>query len=251
VNGDALFARRNHMHQRYDMYSNVHKGLRRALCLLLARASHAGATSQELHAVASRWHEVQLLLEAHHHHEDVFIGPHLHEVAPSVFARMESEHASLHAELAELAAGARLLTTAEPHDLELRGLRFYRQLAGFVGRYFAHMADEESCYVEALQAAYTDAELAAIEGALVASVEPALMAAFCTEMFPALTANECFLMLDDMRRNAPAPAFASMSQLAQRVVEPATWRVVEAKLSASTAQAPKGQTGGGATVSAH
>jgi len=193
------------MSQRHDMYSNVHKGLRRALSTLLTQAGTAGATRDELTAVATRWQEIHVLLNAHQHHEDVYVGPHLQKLAPGLFARMEREHAQLHGELAGLAAAARDLTGAE-HDPEQVARSFYRQLAGFVGRYFAHMADEESAYLEALQAGYSDSELAAIEGALVASIEPALMTAFGSEMFPAMTANECFAMLDDMRRNAPPPA---------------------------------------------
>jgi len=225
------------MSQRHDMYSNVHKGLRHALCALLAQAGTTGATREELDALVSGWQDMQLLLSAHQHHEDLFIGPHLRTLAPAVFARMEREHTLLHDELAQLAGSARFLMS-DDRELELRARTFYRQLAGFIGRYFAHMAEEESVYIEALQARYSDGELAAIESALVASIEPGLMAAFCRAMFPALTADECFLMLDDVRQNAPPPVFVELRQLAEHVVDQSIWHGVQRKLSGSSPTAP-------------
>jgi hypothetical protein len=227
----------NPMNQRHDMYSNVHKGLRRALCTLLSQAGTTGPSVEDRQLVRSRWQQIQTLLSAHHHHEDLFIGPHLHRLAPDLLAIVERDHARLHAESSEVGAAADAFAVAETVDIAVQEQRFYRQLAVFVSHYFAHMADEETHCVSVLQAAYADAELAAIEGALVASIEPGMMASFCAEMFPALTARECFMLLDDARRNAPAPAFEGMSQLASSLVNADSWRVVQQRLAEASASA--------------
>jgi Hemerythrin HHE cation binding domain len=220
------------MGSRHDMYRNVHKGLRRELCSLLADAGAADSTAAEQAQIAARWQATSSMLASHHQHEDHFIGPHIARLAPSLFAEMERDHESLDAEAKALDLYAVELTLCLPTALAECSLRFYRLLAGFIGRYLHHMANEEGPYLRALQAAYTDAELAGIEGALVASIAPEKMATFCLAMLPAMNLSERVEMLADMRAHAPEPAFVGMCELAKSALDSASWAKLSARLFA-------------------
>lgn len=218
------------MAARHDMYRNVHKGLRRALCALLSDAGSAEVTPAAQRAVAERWQAIHALLRAHHHHEDAFIGPHLARSAPSLFAQMERDHHALDGASAALTLAAEQLSLCPPAALAECALSFYRLLASFIGRYLNHMADEENAYLPALQARYNDGELAAIEGELLASIAPDVMGAFLSQMLPAMNTGERFALLDEMRRHAPPAAFTGTCQLAERVLDAASWQALATRL---------------------
>ncbi len=209
------------MGSRYDMYNNVHKGLRRALCGLL---SEAGAAT-DLAELGARWAELETKLHAHHEHEDVFIGPHLARVAPSLFAQMEREHHVIAGELKAVRA------TSQGEDSKA----FYRQLARFTSLYLAHMAEEEGAFSDALFAAYTDRDLRAIEHDLVSSIAPEALASMMAIMLPAMNLDERYELLAGMRHGAPPEVFAGMCQLAASVLEPSAWAALNGKLSAASA----------------
>ena len=219
------------MSSRHDMYRNVHKGLRRTLCGLVADAGSADTTEAGQRAVAAAWHATSKLLAAHHHHEDTFIGPHLRRLAPSLLAEMEQEHEALAEATRVLDAEAHALTTCAPDALPARALAFYRLLARFVGRYLSHMAEEDGSYLSALQAAYDDAQLAAIEGALLASIAPETMSAFLSLMLPAMNLAERVELLSGMRDHAPPHVFAGTCQLAREVLDAPAFRALQLQLS--------------------
>jgi hypothetical protein len=203
------------MGSRYDMYNNVHKGLRRVLCGLLTDAG--SATAAEYPEISSRWLAVEDKLHAHHEHEDRFIGPHLARIAPALFAQMEREHHAIDQEIAAVRGAA------SPQA-------FYRALARFSSIYFAHMAEEEGAFSDALFAAYTDRDLMAIEGELVASIPPAKLGEFMAIMLPAMNLDERFELLAGMRAGAPAEAFQGMCQLASQVLDGAAWHALDERL---------------------
>lgn len=203
------------MGSRYDMYNNVHKGLRRALCGLLTDAG--SATAAEFPEIGSRWLALEEKLHAHHQHEDRFIGPHLARIAPALFAQMEREHAAIDQELAAVRAAA------APNA-------FYRALARFTSIYFAHMAEEEGAFSDALFAAYTDRDLMAIEGELVASIPPPKLGEFMAMMLPAMNLDERFDLLAGMRAGAPAEVFQGMCQLASQVLDVRDWSMLNERL---------------------
>ncbi|MET0340125.1 MAG: hemerythrin domain-containing protein [Polyangiales bacterium] len=218
------------MQPRHDMYRNVHKGLRRTLCALVVDAGAADATPAALDEIAARWLSISALLDAHHHHEDAHIGPHLARLAPALRAEMEAEHQALAGVQLALDQAARALR--DDGDLGVRALAFHRSVAHFVGRYLSHMAEEEGPYLRALQAAYDDATLAGIEGALVASIAPPVMGAFLAQMLPALTAAERLELLTDMREHAPPEAFAGALALAAQVLDARAHRALSHALAA-------------------
>jgi hypothetical protein len=191
------------MEHRVDLYRNVHKGIRRMLAQLVDEAGALDPSSPtEVAALAQRFRGAARVLEAHHVHEEKFIGPHLERAAPPLFARMERDHEALGHDLERLQASA-----VSAHS-------FYLDLASYVGRYFTHIDQEERVFNVALQAAFSDAELLAIEQALVASIAPELMGEFLTMVLPALNAAERDELFAGLTAGAPAPVIDGLFHLA-------------------------------------
>ncbi|AKU99604.1 hypothetical protein AKJ09_06268 [Labilithrix luteola] len=190
---------------RHNIYRDVHKGLRRELASLVTDIGMLDARTEEFDRAAARFRQLRRLLEAHHDHEDVHIGPHLKRHAPRLFEEMEKEHGLLAREIAALSVHADAALSAAGDD-RIYGVRtFYMALGAFMARYFLHMDEEERSYLAALQAAYTDAELGAIEGALVGSIAPDMLECFMAIMLPAMNPDERAELLAHAGA-APAPA---------------------------------------------
>lgn len=217
------------MNPRYDIYRNVHKGLRRELSLLVADAGAVDVECPaEVAALAARFRDLRALLEAHHIHEDDFIGPHLRRLAPELATEMEAAHGELDRRLYVLASSAnRLLTAVDLHA-------FYIDLASFASRYTSHMEQEERVYNGVLQAAFTDAELTALDGAIVASIEPRILASFLVRMMPALSPAERAALLGEMRASAPPAAFEGLCELVRAALPPAAWTALRARVLGPT-----------------
>ena len=113
-----------------DLFTNVHKGIRRALfaaCTALGRAEgdpERESAAQALLAEALRF-------VAHHgENEDVLLLPLVRDRAPDVFAAMTTAHAALDEARAALSAKAPISAT-------------YLAACAFTARYVAHMDQEE------------------------------------------------------------------------------------------------------------
>lgn len=205
---------------RFDLYRNVHKGIRRSLARLIEAAGALDPSSgPEVTALEQHLRSVARVIEAHHRHEDTFVGPHLERAAPPLFADMERDHVALAHDLDRLLASAANLAD-DPADRARRAHGFYLDLAGYVGRYFAHLDQEERAFNVALQSTYGDAELVAIERAIVEAIAPDLKAEFLTHMLPALGPAERDDLFAELALGAPEPVLNGLLDLAGLVLPP-------------------------------
>lgn len=125
-----------------DIFTNVHKGIRRALfeaCLALGRATDG----REESAAARRLLGEALHFVRHHgENEDMLLLPLLHRRAPAIAARMEEAHRRIDGALAALEAQ---VAEAPVHELYLRA-------GGFVAVYLEHMLEEEQQFEPTIRA---------------------------------------------------------------------------------------------------
>jgi hypothetical protein len=116
-----------------DIFTNVHKGIRRALfeaCLALGRAGDG----REESAPARRLLQEALHFVRHHgENEDLLLLPLLRSRSPEIAARMAAAHRRIDEALAALEA---LEAEAPPQELHLR-------TASFIALYLEHMREEE------------------------------------------------------------------------------------------------------------
>ena len=160
-----------------DLFSNVHKGIRRALfaaCGELGRAE--GDAERETAARATL--AAALHFVAHHgENEDSLLLPTLRERAPQVFERMNSAHAALDE--------ARIALTA---DQPISAL--YLAACAFTSQYLAHMDDEERVFEPAIRAVLSADEAIAFGRRSVERTTPPDQRMMLGWMLPAMTRSD-------------------------------------------------------------
>jgi hypothetical protein len=215
----------------YDLYREVHKGLRHALFdLTVAIGSADLGIEPGRRTIADEVHATVALLHAHHGHEDTFITPHLVVHDPRLSTIVDAGHAETEADLVEIEMLTDALVGADGEDAVVVGLELYRYLALFTARYLAHMALEEGAVMAALRAGLSVAELFELDMALRASVAPDRMCAFIAVMAPAMTPDERTAMLGGMKAGAPPEIFGRFRAAAEAALEPSDYRQVADRL---------------------
>jgi hypothetical protein len=159
---------------RPDLFSNVHKGIRRALfaaCTELGRAD--GDDAREAAARATLAEALHFV--AHHgQNEDLLLVPMLRERAPQIFERMSRAHAALDEARA-------MLTAPRPTPA------LYLAACAFTAQYLAHMDDEERVFEPAIVALLSADEMIAFGRRAVERTAPADQRMMLGWMLPAMT----------------------------------------------------------------
>lgn len=212
------------MDQRVDLYTEVHKGLRRALTGLLSDAGRLDATDRK--AVAGFNDELGFLtglLMEHAENEETYVQPLLDPAETNLAATIEAAHQELETEINAVVEVYRQLGEADEEQAPSSGKRAYYQLAGFIGLYLVHMSTEELDVMPYLQGRLSDPELMDVQNRLRASIAPPRMADYLRLMIPAMNIQERTAMFSGMKVVAPPEALEGACQLAASVLDEREW----------------------------
>jgi hypothetical protein len=194
------------MNKRFDIYLEVHKGLRALMADVLTQVGRIDAN--DALEVAAGVRQVRVLLEISRGHlftENRFVHPAMEARRHGSSCVTANQHVQHEADFEQLEAKLRAIETAPRADLAPRILYLYRSLALFVADNFQHMHTEESENNEILWALYSDAELQALHGQIMASLDPEKLVVFSRWILPAVSHQERAAMLAGLRRGAPEP----------------------------------------------
>ncbi|MFO0592034.1 MAG: hemerythrin domain-containing protein [Polyangiaceae bacterium] len=173
-----------------DIFTNVHKGIRRALfnaCLALGRAGDGG----EQDVAARQLLKEALRFVAHHgENEDILLLPLLRSRAPEIATRMEEAHRRIDDAFATLQARA---AEAPVHELHLR-------TGAFVSLYLEHMREEEQELEPKIRAALDVDALAGFSRGSVERTAPGDQKMMLGWMLPAMPRSEADTFLKRMPR---------------------------------------------------
>jgi hypothetical protein len=180
-----------------DIFTNVHKGIRRALfdaVVALGRASeHDTAPRAQLH-------EVLRFVSHHGDNEDTLLVPMLADRAPDVHARMTASHARIHNTM-----------TALEHACDAEDMHaLYNRAAAFTAMYLDHMREEETEFDPLIRAALSADELAAFGRRSVERTAPADQRMMLGWMLPAMTETDVNAFLS----RVPAESVPALRALA-------------------------------------
>jgi hypothetical protein len=174
-----------------DLFTNVHKGIRRALfaaCTALGRAD--GDPARETTARAALAEALRFV--AHHgENEDLLLLPLLRDRAPEVFAAMTEAHAALDEARAALA-------------VESSVAALYLAACAFTARYAAHMDEEERVLEPRIRQVLSSEEALDFGRQSVARTAPADQRMMLGWMLPAMTRRDVAAFLGRL-----PPALAS------------------------------------------
>lgn len=188
-----------------DIFTNVHKGIRKALfaaCLALGRA---GDDPAEDAAARALLREVLRFISHHGENEDLLLLPLLAQHAPAIFQRIHASHERIHAALLALLTE---VEQAPPPAL-------YAQACEFLAVYLAHMHEEEHELEPAIRLALTPELLVGFGRQSVERTAPADQRMMLGWMLPAMTARDADAFLSRL----PPPLAAELRPLANRQSE--------------------------------
>lgn len=160
-----------------DIFTNVHKGIRRALfsaCTALGRAGDDAARGAAARSVLA---EVLRFVAHHGENEDLLLVPRLRSRAPAVAERIERAHHGVGEALAALAAAVEAMPLA----------RLYAEACGFLALYLEHMREEEQELEPAIRAVLSPEELEGFGRESVARTAPTDQRMMLGWMLPAMT----------------------------------------------------------------
>ncbi len=200
----------------FDLYRDIHKGIRAELFAVTAEAGHLDPASHAARAtLADKVRTVRDTLISHAEHEDSAIAPAITAHLPHVAERVEVEHASLERRLDQLRTLADLVVDADRRDQRAGVHQLYLDLASFTSAYLAHQDLEERIIMPALEAAIGVDAVVTIHMAIIGSIPPPQMASSLAFMLPAMNLEDRCELLGGMREAAPPEVFAGVWGLAK------------------------------------
>ena len=169
----------------YDIYRNVHKGIRLEMFAVTTELGSLDPDDTEAcRRFASRFRILELLLTKHAMHEDVHLEPAIAEALGDHAAQLAVAHVVLESQVERIGRIVDAALAAAGADRRAALHMAYLELAAFVGAYLQHQDDEERIVMRALDAAFPTEVLAQLDAAIVASIPPEILGQFLAIMLP-------------------------------------------------------------------
>jgi hypothetical protein len=218
---------------RYDIYSRVHKGLRKALfdfAYLAGRTEYADAAERaRLKAQAA---ETIHFLIHHGHIEDSYHLQLLEASLPGSTEHDIHEHERIHDEVfgLQLALDA-IEDCATPEECRLAGEEYYLRVNAFIADYLTHMHHEEMTMAPLFIEHCTQEKLQAMIGSITANASPADAMIMLRYTVPAIDQAERAMFVGNIKQVAPAPAFEAVMQTIRPTLNDDEWTTLHTSLN--------------------
>ncbi|MES2893176.1 MAG: hypothetical protein V4725_14220 [Bacteroidota bacterium] len=218
--------------QRFNIFSNVHKGLRALLYHTANSLQQTDfATSHEADPVMKQVVEVMDLFDRHAFSEDNFVLPAVDLYEPAAAALFEDEHVEDHV----LGNRIRSLVNIFNHNFiteerVILGGAVRVAFIDFLIFNLKHMAKEENLLNNFLWANYTDEQLHGITREIMAHIAPDDMVLFSRWMMNGMNNAEIIAWLKEVRNNAPAFVFNNLFSIAANELSALRWLAVKDSL---------------------
>lgn len=218
--------------QRYNIFSQVHKGLR---ALLYHTANTLQQTdfgnAHEADPVMKQVTDAMDLFDRHAISEDNFIHPAIERFEPGVTALFREKHRE------QQVLGNRIRTLVQmfihnfsTEERVLLGGAVRFAFVEFLTARLEQMAKEEDVLNNLLWANYSDEELRATTRQIVAQMAPAEMGKFCRWMLHGLNNSEIIAWLKEVRNNATGCVFNDLLSAAANELPESRWMVIKESL---------------------
>ena len=203
------------MQPRDDLFTFIHKGLRRELFGVTTEAAALDwADEAEVRSFVAQWQALVELLHLHSQHEDRHFFALAETKAPGATAPLSEQHEVL---------GRALDAVNEGVESAVKGVdagTVHRRIALFTGSYMPHLDTEERQVMPLLWATCSDAELAETRAAFMAETPPEMAALSMRLMLPAADPAERAGIVGRVRATAPPPIVDNLLSLASEVLSP-------------------------------
>ncbi|HTH30204.1 MAG TPA: hemerythrin domain-containing protein [Lacibacter sp.] len=219
--------------KRYNIFNQVHKGLRALLYETIIKLQQTDFTNAEDADEAVQQVKVILdLFDEHAHTEDTFILPAIVEYEPSVVDLFAQEHVKdlqLSNNLNGLLQAFSL--TISPDAKREIGAAISNALFEFMLFNLEHMKKEEDVLNKLLWRYYTDDVLHGFTMKIIANVPADKMPLYNKWMMRGLSNTEIIQWLKEVKNNAPEFVFHSYVDLALTELPEHRWQIVQEQLT--------------------
>ncbi len=215
--------------KRYNIFYQVHKGLRELLYQTASRLQQTDFIQQEeADEILAQINEVLDLFDKHAHTEDNFVLSAIEEKEPAVANMFEAEHVMDHALANRLRSLVNMfhhtVSTDERNELA-SAIRF--SYIEFMVFNLNHMGKEESELNLLLWKHFSDETLHGITQQILSHLSPDAMLRFSRWMLRGLSNTEIIAWLKQVKNSAPDAAFNGMLQMAEKELPVQRWSLVQ------------------------
>lgn len=219
------------MANRPDIYSKVHKGLRKALFDLSYTTGNTDFRNDaSLVALAKFYHDVVKFLREHEKNEELYQLPLLERKIPGSVNQDNLEHEIIEKKINLLNRSFNNLISSSNGDRKLKGEVFYHLLNEFISDYLNLMRDEELETVRLFYEHCTDEEINSAFKNIVANTTPQDLMIMLKYIIPAINDNERIELLTGIKENALQPAFNAILVLTQSLLSPDDWEHLQSEI---------------------
>jgi len=219
--------------QRYNMFYQVHKGLRQMLYNTAGNMLQTDfVNAKETAGLMEQISEVLDLFDGHAQTEDRFVLPSITAIEPSAANAFEEEHIEDHALSNRLRALLNMfhhaVSTEEKNEM---GSAIRLAFTEFLVFNLKHMAKEEDILNKILWRYYSDDEIKKIGTDISKSVEPWIQDFYLTWMIRGINDSEARTWIKAVERGMPELVFKTLLQKAEQELPAKRFRKISAALS--------------------
>lgn len=209
------------MAQRIDLFTNVHKGLRKAMFDLSYLAGRTNYNdSEQLDELKSCFAEVFSFLHEHGQNEDKHMLPLLETKVPGGSQHDMEDHVEIEKKITALTEEmSRLFSVPQGDERSLAGRSFYLSLNRFISEYLLHMEEEETVTTDMFYNNFTDEELSVIVPKIIASTPPDVILMNMKYMIPSMNEDERAELLGKVKGKAPEQFVKAILNVAKAALD--------------------------------
>jgi hypothetical protein len=205
------------MSQRIDLFTNVHKGLRKAMFDLSYLAGRTDYNDvKQLEELKSAFDEVFSFLHKHGYNEDNHMLPLLDTKVPGASQHDMEDHVEIEKKIASLTDEMHGLSSIPQGGERIpAGYKFYLNLNKFISEYLLHMHEEETVTTGLFYDNFSDEELSVILPKIISSSKPEDLLTSAKYMIPSMNDDERLFLLGGMKK-APEEFFNKIKEIAKK-----------------------------------
>jgi len=219
------------MERRYNVFNQIHKGLR---CMMydtavqLQQTDFASATAAD---AVNQLETVLNIFDEHAHHEDTFILPHVQTHAPHLVESFEKDHVTDHKLSADLREHIAEWKNAQTNPAKTTaGNHIFYAFNDFIAFNLYHMNREENELLNTLWQHYTDEQILGMQQQILQTIAPETMLIEATWMMRAISNHEILYWMKGVQATAPAPMYEGLKQIAQKELPAERWHLISSQL---------------------
>lgn len=218
---------------RYNIFNQVHKGLRALLYETMIQLQQTDFTNaEETEDVTERIKIILSLFDSHAHTEDLFVLPAIVQYEPSVVDAFEQEHVKDLQLSQQLSDQLKALSLSISTDAKIQmGAVLSTAVLDFMLFNLSHMKKEEEVLNKLLWRYYSDDDLKGITQSIVSQVPPGKMSLYSKWMMRGLNNAEISNWLKEVKNSAPDFVFESLMGVASAELSEQRWQLVQEDLT--------------------